>query len=82
MEQVLSKDELLHLQQKLKLPLLEMVRTNEAVYKTRFGKHQPSDEELLQAILEHPILLQRPIVETETAAIIARPPEKVLDFIS
>lgn len=40
-----------------------------------------SDEELLQAMMEHPILIERPIVVTEKGARLCRPSEKVLDIL-
>jgi len=78
----LNVKELKALHKKLNVPLIEMVRTNETVYKKLFADKTPTDKQLLEAIAEHPILLQRPIVETNESAIIARPPEKVLDFIN
>ena len=40
-----------------------------------------SDEQLLDAIVAHPKLLQRPIVVRGDRAIIGRPPENVLDLL-
>jgi arsenate reductase len=39
------------------------------------------DEELLQAMMEHPILINRPIVVTEKGARLCRPSETVLDIL-
>lgn len=40
-----------------------------------------SDEELLAAMMEHPILINRPIVVTDKGAALCRPSEKVLDLL-
>ena len=40
-----------------------------------------TDEELINAITQFPILLQRPIVITNGKAVIARPPERVLEIL-
>ena len=41
-----------------------------------------SDEDIIEAIVQYPSLLQRPIVTYGNKAIIALPPTKVLDIIS
>lgn len=40
-----------------------------------------SDEAILQAMTEHPILVNRPIVETPMGVILARPSERVFDVL-
>ncbi len=77
----LNKEEISALQQKLQIPLIRMVRTDEVIYKELFDKMTPSESELIQAMVENPVLLQRPVVETESKAVIARPPEKLLEII-
>ena len=57
------------------------VRTGEAVYR-ELGLADASDEELLDAMVEHPILIERPIVVVDgKRAVIGRPPENVLDIL-
>ncbi len=57
-----------------------MVRTGEAVYR-ELGLADASRDELLDAIAANPILLERPIVIHGDRAVIARPPERLLDLI-
>lgn len=45
------------------------------------GDETLTDEALLDAIAAHPILLNRPVVVTDTAAALCRPSEKVLDLL-
>lgn len=40
-----------------------------------------SDETILSAMLEHPILVERPFVRTRKGTVLARPKEKVLDVL-
>ncbi|MBY4899031.1 arsenate reductase (glutaredoxin) [Cupriavidus sp. AU9028] len=62
----------------LGLPVREMVRSNEAIY-SELGLDDAglTDAELLAAVADHPILLQRPIVVRKQRAAIGRPPENV-----
>lgn len=57
-----------------------MMRTGEAVYR-ELDLANASDERLLDAIVEHPILLERPIVIRGDRAVIARPPENLLALL-
>jgi len=57
----------------------KMMRTGEAVYKEQ-GLASAEREELLEAMTKHPILIERPIVIRGDRAVIARPPEKLLDL--
>ena len=41
----------------------------------------PPDDELIALMAEHPVLVQRPIVERGDRAVLARPPERVLDLL-
>lgn len=60
--------------------LKEFVRHNEPIFKEL--KLSLEDEDaLLRAMVENPILMQRPIVTQGDKAIIARPPEKILSFL-
>ena len=45
------------------------------------GNDKWSDDELIDFMVEHPILMNRPIVETEKGVALCRPSEKVLDIL-
>lgn len=57
-----------------------MMRTGEAVYK-ELGLASAGRDALLDAMVEHPILIERPIVIRGDRAVIARPPEKLLELL-
>ena len=75
-----NMDELHTLLSQLGFTPLELMRTKEALYK-ELGLHKDSsDEERLQAMLNHPKLIERPIVIHNDKAKIGRPPESVLEL--
>ncbi|MFC5345998.1 arsenate reductase (glutaredoxin) [Brevundimonas staleyi] len=45
------------------------------------GLDGASDAEILTAMVAHPILVERPIVETPKGAVVGRPPERVLEVL-
>ena len=57
-----------------------IVREKEPVYRD-LELDQASDEELLDAMTAHPILIQRPIVIVGDRAVVARPPERLLELL-
>ena len=57
-----------------------MMRTGEPVYAELALDDQTGDG-LLEAIARHPILLERPIFVVGERAVIARPPERILEFL-
>ncbi len=57
-----------------------MMRTGEPVYADLDLAHADHDR-LLDAITEHPILLERPIFVVGDRAVVARPPERLLELL-
>jgi arsenate reductase len=58
----------------------EMIRTGEPRY-AELGLHDASNTDLLEAICAHPLLLERPIFVVGQRAVVARPPERVLELL-
>ena len=74
-------EELKKLAKQLGIPVREMMRTNEKIYGELQLDDVTNDDDLLEAIAEHPILLQRPIAVAGNRAAIGRPPENVLRLL-
>ena len=69
--------------EKLRLPARNLVRTGEQAFKSAgVDLATASDTSLIDLMTAHPVLIQRPIVETSEAARIGRPPEQVLELFS
>jgi arsenate reductase len=64
------------------VPVRDVVRDKGTVYEER-GLANPalSDDELLDAMIEDPVLINRPIVVTEFGTRLCRPAEKVLELL-
>ena len=76
-----SRDEVTALLGKLGISARELMRTKEDIYK-ELGLAKVSDEEaLIDALVENPKLIERPIVIEGNRAVIGRPVEKVIEFI-
>lgn len=67
--------------QQLGLSARELMRKGEDVYKElQLDDPDLSEAELVQAMVDYPRLIERPIIIREGKAIIARPPERVLEL--
>ena len=65
----------------LNITPLELIRTSEKIWKEKFKGKKMTPGKIIKAMLKHPELIQRPIVIKGTTAIIARPPELVLELL-
>jgi len=72
-----SKDELRGLLAKLGMKPEELLRKGEAVFKENYAGKQLDDEGWLDAMVAHPILIERPIIVRGGKAVVGRPPERV-----
>ncbi|MBL6935820.1 MAG: arsenate reductase (glutaredoxin) [Alphaproteobacteria bacterium] len=60
----------------------ELMRKKEAAYaEGSLDNPNLSDDDLIAAMVKHPILIERPIVLANDKAAIGRPPEQVLDIL-
>ena len=63
-------------------PVIDAVRTKEAVFtELQLGAPGVTDAQLIDAMLAHPILINRPIVVTPLGTRLCRPSERVLDIL-
>lgn len=80
LEDAPSRAELVEVINQLGITPWELLRRTEAIFKTlELSKNSP-DGELIAALQQHPILIERPIVIHGNAAAMGRPPEQVLSL--
>ncbi len=77
LEQVPTKEELREIINCLGITPENLVRKNEAVWKEKFRGRLLSDEEILDAMISHPKLIERPIVVNGNMAVIGRPSGRI-----
>lgn len=77
----LDREAFLALLAKLGLPATALLRRGEPAFRARFGDREPSEAEALEALVALPVLLERPIVVRGDRAVVARPPERLLELL-
>jgi arsenate reductase len=81
-EVALEPGELAGLIAKLGIKARDLLRKDEQVYRDlKLGQRELSDAELVNLMVEHPDLIQRPIVVRGDRAVLARPPEAVEEIL-
>lgn len=60
----------------------DILRRKGEAYETLGDVSKLKDDELIAKMVEEPVLIERPIVITEKAAVLCRPPERVWDIVS
>ncbi len=77
-----SRDELVALIAAMGMPVRDLLRKNVPPYEALgLAEDRFSDDELIDAMLAHPILINRPIVVTPLGTRLCRPSEVVLDIL-
>ncbi|AMD86246.1 arsenate reductase [Capnocytophaga haemolytica] len=67
---------------KLGIAPMDLVRTKESVWKEQFKEQPLTDDQIIAAMLEYPQLIERPIVVIKDKAIIGRPTERIIEFVT
>ncbi|GAB5400023.1 MAG: arsenate reductase (glutaredoxin) [Aureisphaera sp.] len=81
LEDTPSEKELSSIIKQLGIAPIELVRKNEAVWKEQFKGKELSDSQIISIMIEHPKLIERPIVLKNGKAVLGRPPENVLNIL-
>ncbi len=81
LENIPTKDELRKVLGYLNIPAENLVRKNEAIWKENYRGKKLSEEEILDAMIQYPKLIERPIVIKDNKAVIGRPTEKIYDLL-
>jgi arsenate reductase len=80
--QPLTKAKLTELIRKMKISPRELLRTSESIYKELgLAKRELKDDEIISLMVKHPDLIQRPIVERGSRAVLGRPTENVKELL-
>lgn len=78
-----SREYLVELLAKMQMSPRELMRSKEEVF-TELGldNSDVTDDQLIDAMVEHPILINRPIVITDKGAVLCRPLENIFDVLA
>jgi len=77
-----TKDELKMVIKKLGIKAEQLIRKAEAIYKENYKGKELSENEWIDAMLQYPKLIERPIVIKGDKAVIGRPIENVIDLLA
>ncbi len=78
----ISKAKLKELLKKMGIPAAELLRKKEDIYKKlKLAEKKLSEEEIIDLMVKYPDLIQRPIVEKGSKAILARPAERIKEIL-
>lgn len=76
-----SRKDLNEIITKLNIEPLQLVRQNETIWKEEFKNKNLTNEEIIDAMVLHPILIERPIVINGNKAVVGRPPADISTII-
>ncbi|WP_431123738.1 arsenate reductase (glutaredoxin) [Flagellimonas flava] len=77
LEEIPSREELETLIGYLGISPEALVRKNEAVWKEQFKGKSLTDSEIIDAMVQYPKLIERPIIVKDNKAVIGRPADKI-----
>ena len=77
----ITASELQDILSKLGIRSQDIIRRNEKLYKELFKGKDLTESQWVQVLVEHPILIERPIVVKDQKAVLGRPPEKVKQLL-
>lgn len=81
LDEPISEEKLKTIISLLKIEPIELVRKNEAIWKSDYKGITLSDGQIIKAMVTHPKLIERPIVINGKNAVIGRPPQNILDIL-
>ena len=77
----LSKKEITEIVAKLNIVPIDLIRKNETDWKENFKGKEMTNEQVIDAMVAYPKLIERPIVIQGNKAVIGRPPEKIVSLL-
>ena len=80
LDEEITKEDIKNLLKMIGAKPRDIMRTKEAIYKELGLQDVADDEKLIEAMVEHHKLIERPIVIKGDKAVLGRPPQKVLEI--
>ncbi len=81
LDDTLSKEDMRTILDILKIPAIDLIRKGEAVWKKNYEGQDLSENQLIEAMVQYPKLIERPIVINNNKGIIGRPPENIKSIL-
>ena len=81
LDNIMTAGEIRGLLVKLGISPMQLVRKGEAVWKEKYKGKELSDDQVIEAMIANPKLIERPIVVKDQSAVLGRPPENALELI-
>jgi len=81
LEQSFDKNTLDDVLMKINKKPSEILRKNEVLWKKDYSSKNLTEDQILQLLVKHPELIERPIVTTSIKGVLARPIENLIEFM-
>lgn len=81
LDEPFTEKELKEVIKKLNIKPIELVRTKESIWIENYKGKDLSDTQIIEAMLQNPKLIERPIIVNGNKAVIARPKEKINEIL-
>ena len=81
LKDLLSTEELRLILKDLSIKPIELVRKNESIWKEQYKGKDLSDTAIIEAMVQNPKLIERPIIKSKKGAVVGRPLERVQEVI-
>lgn len=81
LKDLLSTKELRLILKELSIKPIELVRKNESIWKEQYKGKDLSDTAIIEAMVQNPKLIERPIIKSKKGAVVGRPLERVHEVI-
>ena len=81
LDQPFDQNTLSEVLSKINLKPSQILRKNELIWKKEFSKKNLTEEAILNLLIAHPQLIERPIVTTPESGVLARPIENLISFL-
>lgn len=81
LDEPISEEKLKEIIILLRVKPIELVRKNEAIWKSDYKEKDLTNEEIISAMVNNPKLIERPIIINGKQAVIGRPAEKIKSLI-